>query len=1095
MNKIKSLLIVLQVFLVLLSAAGQDKLLVKGKVTDGSEALPGVTVVELDNNNRIATGTTTNFDGDFVITMKDRNNRLQFSFIGFKEKIVTAKGSSLNVILEEESISLGDVDIVAKSSTNTGFMNIEDRDLAAPVQKISAKEFEDVQASSIDEALQGRLSGVDITSNSGDPGAGMSIRIRGVSTLSANSEPLIVVDNVPYETSIDDDFNFSTANEEGYSQMLNIPVDDIKEITVLKDAASTAMWGTKAANGVLMISTKRGGKARKPTITFNYRGSYSFNPEHIPMLSGDQYSTLMQEAFLNSKGYPLPTDLYKEFMYSPDDPYYYYNYSNNTDWFDAVTRDGYSNTYDFSITGGGSKAAYRFSANYFDQIGTTIGSDLNRLTARLNLDYSISDKLKMRADFSLAHSTTDANYDDGSQIRSSKGTDVRSVAYKKMPNMAIYEYDSYGNLTGDFFSPESNTQGTFPSTYNPVAMATDAVNRTVGDRITTKYSLYYDIIKGLRYTMDLSFDVRASKNKKFLPQSASGQDWTNQWVNKSYDYDSDTYSIYTNNMLSYGTKIGEDHDLSATWNWMTNESIGSAYLIWASNSASNSLQDPSNPSKVNESGLGPESSLSHSRSIGTAFMANYKFRDKYIFAGGVRYEGNSKFDEDNRFFFFPSLTLAWRLSGEEFMQQFSSWMDDVRFRFSYGQTGNPPRREGMFYSNINAFSYDYLGYSAVYPGSMTLKNLSWEAITNYNYGLTLDLFEGRIYAEFDYYYNKTKDMFGYNKSIQSTSGYTSNSVVNIGAMDNLGWDMSVKTIPIKTKDFTMTFDFNIARNYNVLRSLTEETATIRNETIGNGTYQNIASIGNPAGSFYGYKYEGVYTTEDMLVARDVNGNKISDPNGNEIKMMYDQNGTSPYEFELGDAKYSDVNHDGNIDANDIVYLGNANPLFTGGFGSMLSYKSWSLNCFFYFRYGNSIINRTKMNGEAMYSFDNQLASTLRRWRKPGDGLDGEEILPRALYQKGYNYAGSDRFVEDGSFLRLKYITLTYRVPKTFCQKIGVQNIRTSLTANNLFTFTKYSGQDPEISISSSDDVIYTVGYDDSKTPRGRELTLVLSVTF
>nr|MDA3879173.1 TonB-dependent receptor plug domain-containing protein [Prolixibacteraceae bacterium] len=454
MNKIKGFLIIFQLFLILLTSTAQESMLVRGKVTDGTEGLPGVTVVELDKNNRIETGVATNIDGEFAIRMKDNTNKLQFSFVGFKEQVVFPSGNTVNITLQEDAIALGDIVVTAEGKTSTGFMSIDDRDLAAPVQKISAKEFEDVQASSIDEALQGRLSGVDITSNSGDPGSGMSIRIRGVSTLSANSQPLIIVDNVPYETDIASDFNFSTANEEGYSQMLNIPVDDIKEITVLKDAASTAMWGTQAANGVLMITTKRGGKARKPSITLNYRGSYSFNPEHIPMLTGDQYSTLIQEAWLNSRGFPLPTSRYKEFLYSPDDPYYYHNYSKNTDWVDAITRDGHNSTIDFSITGGGNKAAYRFSTNYYDNTGTTIGADFNRLTTRLNLDYTISDKLKMRADFSVAHSTTNSNYDDGDRIRSSRGTDVRSIAYKKMPNMSIYEYDSYGNLTGDFFSPE-----------------------------------------------------------------------------------------------------------------------------------------------------------------------------------------------------------------------------------------------------------------------------------------------------------------------------------------------------------------------------------------------------------------------------------------------------------------------------------------------------------------------------------------------------------------------------------------------------------------------------------------------------------------
>ncbi|MBN1926714.1 MAG: SusC/RagA family TonB-linked outer membrane protein [Prolixibacteraceae bacterium] len=1089
MNK-KILLVILQLFFFLAAVHAQNKLTIRGKVTDGTENLPGVTVVELDKNNRIVKGTTTNFDGDFVIVTSGSDNKLQFSFIGFKDQLVdiSTDKTTLTIFLEEDVKTLESIDVIAEKVTNTGMMNIDDRDLAIPVAKISAMEFQNVQASSIDEALQGRLAGIDITSNSGDPGAGMSIRIRGVSTLSANATPLIVVDNIPYEVTIASDFSFSTANEEGYSQMLNIPVDDINEITVLKDAAATAMWGTKAANGVLMITTKRGTRGRDPVISFNYKNTYSFNPGHIPLLNGDQYSTLILEAYQNSYGVPLNTSVRREFLYSANDPYYFHNYSANTDWVDAITRDGSTNNFDFSITGGGSKAFYRFSVNYQDQIGTTLGTDMNRLSTRLNLDYFISDKLKMRADFSIAHGITNSNYSDN-YIRSSRNTDVRGIAYKKMPNMSIFEYDAWGNETENFFSPETNAQGTFPSTYNPVAMATDGVNRTTNDRITTKYSLYYDIVKGLRYTLDLSFDVNSNKVNKFLPQTATGKEWTDQWVNKSFDFDSDTYYLYSNNMLAYSNTFNEIHQFAATLNLMTNENIGSAFDIWASNSSSSTQQDPSNPSKVNESGLGPNTDLSHGRSIGSALLVNYIYNDKYIINGGFRYEGNSRFDENNRYAIFPSISLAWRLSGEPFMSTFN-WMDDLRLRFSYGENGNPPRYEGMFYSNINSFNWNYLGYSAVYPTNMELKSLKWESIKQTNIGLTLDLFEGRIYAEFDYYNNHTEDMFGYNVSVQSTSGFNTNSVINLGTMDNYGWDMSVRTIPIKKEDFKMTFDFNLARNYNILRELADNYANIRNETIENGQYQTIAQIDNPAGSFYGYRYKGVYTNDDMLIARDAEGTKITDPNGNEIPMVYDYKNTR-YFFELGDAIYEDINNDGNINASDIVYLGNANPLFTGGFGSLITYKNFSLNTFFYFRYGNDIINRTKMQGEAMYSYDNQLASTLRRWRKPGDETD----IPRALMSKGYNWAGSSRFVEDGSFLRLKYITLSYRFPNKFVQKIGLKSMRASLTVNNLLTFTNYSGQDPEITIKSSDAVIYTVGYDDSRTPRSKDITFILAITF
>ncbi len=1080
MNYRKTIFAGILLFLAAAPGFGQERFVVRGKVVDMTGGLPGVTVVELDRNNRIATGTTTNLEGEYVISMTNRNHKLQFTFIGFKQQVIEVAGrNQIDVTMEEDVYTLEAIDVVAEKVTNIGMMNIQERDLAMPVARLSAREFEDVQASSIDEAMQGRLAGVDIASNSGDPGAGMSIRIRGVSTLSANSNPMIVVDNIPYTVSIASDFSFSTANEEGYSQMLNIPVDDIKEITVLKDAAATALWGTKAANGVLMITTKRGAQGRAPTISFNYRGTYSRNPGHIPMLNGDEYSTMILEAYQNSYDVPLNTSIRKEFLYSANDPYYFYNYGANTDWMEAITRDGHTNNYDFSINGGGSKAFYRFSVNLQDQLGTTRGTDLNRLSTRLNLDYFISDKLKMRADFSIAHSNTNSNY----------RSDLRSVAYKKMPNMSIYEYDPYGNLTGNYFSPESNAQGTYSGTYNPVAMAADGFNRNLNDRITTKYSLYYDIIPGMRYTFDISFDVNTSKNKTFLPQTATGKVWTDLSVNRAYDFDVDNYYIYSNNMLTFAKKFGEKHDFTSSLNLMTNERMGNAYRVTTSNTVSPGQQDPSNPSKVNQSGLGPGSERTRGRDVGSTLMMNYKFADRYIISGGMRYEGNSRFDEYNRFAFFPSFSLAWRLSGEEFMRSFSRWMNDFRFRFSYGENGNPPRYEGMFFSQIGSFNWNYLGNSAIYTSNMELKSLKWESIRTFNYGITGDFFDSRLYFELDYYLNKIQDMFGYNVAVQSSSGYSTKSIVNLGAMDNVGYDFSIKTVPIRKKDFTMTLDFNIARNYNVLRELADDYSNIRNKTISNGLYQNIAQIDNPAGSFYGYRYLGVYTTEDMLIARDADGKKISNPNGQEVRMVYDFDNTR-YFFELGDAMYDDVNHDGNINASDIVYLGNANPLFTGGFGSMISYRNFSFNSFFYFRYGNDIINRTRMNGEAMYNYDNQLRSTLRRWRNPGDDTD----IPRALYQTGYNFCGSDRFVEDGSFLRLKYITLTYRMPNRIANKLGCNSIRLSTTLNNLFAFTRYSGQDPEITIKSSDDVIYTVGYDDSNTPRSKDVTLILAIT-
>ncbi len=1085
---LRSTMFIQALFLVSVVASAQQRAIVRGKVTSAfePEGVIGVTVAEVDANNRLIGGAVTNLEGNFLLEVMNIENRLHFTSIGYVDQIVGIEGrTTINIELKEAVTELEGAEIVAHRRTQTGPLTVPDRNLAVPIAKISADVFAGVQASSIDEALQGRLAGVDITANTGDPGAGMNIRIRGVNTLTGDSEPLIVVDNIPYEVNVSSDFNFATANEEGYSQMLNIPVDDISEIAVLKDAAATAMWGTRAANGVLLITTRRGARSTKPLINYTFRGSYTFDPPTIPLLNGNQYNTLIQEAYFNSYNMPLPLYDYREFLQSPDDPYYYHNYGQNTNWMKLVSKDGFTQNHDFSITGGGNRAVYRFSVNYQGQDGTTIGTGLDRISTRLNLDYTISDKLRLRADFSYAHADTKGNFRDNT-FKDSR--ELRAVAYRKMPNMAVYEYDAYGNLTGNYFSPENNAQGTAPDTYNPVAMAHDGFSRTLNDRITNRLSVYYDILEGLRYSMDLSFDVNTNKVTRFLPQTATGRTWTDNLVNRAYDKDDDSYTIYTNNQLYFNRVIHAIHDLTASLNIQTNERVGNFYDLETANSASSKLQDPSLDNKYRESGLGFNSGPWRGRDMGITGVVHYVLWDRYIASASMRYEGNSKFDKNNRFGFFPGVSAAWRISGEPFMEDFT-FLNDLRLRFSYGENGNVPRREGMFFNSYGTYGWSYLGYNAVYPINMKLENLKWESLATTNYGITFDMFGGRILIDADYYLNRTRDMLVYDTPILSSSGFSKINAMNLGTLDNIGYDLSVRTVPIQNKDLRVTFDFNIARNYNILRTLADNYPLERSLTMYNGQYKHIVQVDNPIGSFYGYKFKGVYTEEEQLIARDLSGNQILDPNGNPVYMVFDYSNVR-YPFELGDAMYEDVNFDGNIDAQDIVYIGDANPDFFGGFGSLIDYKNFSFNYYFYFRVGNDIINRTKLDGEKMYNFDNQLASTLSRWR-PGHETD----MPRAMLGQGYNWLGSDRFVEDGSFLRLKYITITYRVPKSFAERFGMQNLRLSATVNNLLTFTKYSGQDPEININKRYGDIFTVGEDHSRTPIAKQFTFNLAVSF
>jgi TonB-linked SusC/RagA family outer membrane protein len=657
-----------------------------------------------------------------------------------------------------------------------------------------------------------------------------------------------------------------------------------------------------------------------------------------------------------------------------------------------------------------------------------------------------------------------------------------------MPNMGVYEFDTQGNETPVFFSPDRNIQGSYPSTYNPVAMATAGKYTTTSDRIIPKFQLNYKIIPGLSYTFDVAFDINNSKRNYFLPQIATGQHWTNLNVNRATDSDEDSYYIYTNQRLTYTNTFANIHQLTATLNFQTNDSKGVRYLATTANSASSDFQDPSIPARIQEGGLQLESNSWANRDNGIVAMVHYSLLDRYIISGGARREGNSRFDENFRFGYYPSISLAWRLSGEPFMSSLD-FLDELRLKASYGQNGYPPRYPYAFFNNYNTFNWTYLGSTAVYPVDMQLENLKWESFITKNLGVTLEMFNNRLMLDFDIYQNSTRDMFGYNVALPTSSGYD-NILMNVGSLDNQGWDFSFRSYPVRNQELTISFDFNLARNYNILREVADNYPLERGRTTTNGDYKRIIQVGNPIGSFYGYRYLGVYKDEEDLIAIDADGNKIYNANGEPVNTVYNYPAVN-YEFMPGDAKYEDINHDGNINYLDVVYLGDANPDFTGGFGSSMKYRGLSLNIYFYGRYGNEIINLTKMRGENMATYDNQTTATLKRWRKPGDETD----MPRALIGYGYNWLGSDRYVGDGSFLRLKYITLSYYMPKPLIGRIGLDQIRFSVQLTNILTLTRYLGQDPEININSSDGTIYTVGYDQSNTPRPKELTFTINVNF
>ncbi|WP_460894192.1 SusC/RagA family TonB-linked outer membrane protein [Rufibacter soli] len=1059
--------------------------IVRGTVTDRAtkEALIGVSVYEVDDENRTLAGVSTDINGGFALRMKNPQNRVMVSYIGYKNASFSVNGRSVvDVGLESTSNTLNTVEIISHQQTNTGMLDVDKRNLTSAIGTIDAKALAELPAASIDEALQGRLAGVDIVSATGDPGAGMQIRIRGTSSINSSSEPLIVVDGMPYDIEIASDFNFATADEQGYAQLLNIAPTDILEISVLKDAAATAVWGARASNGVLVITTKRG-KIGKPTVNYTFRGSLTQQPEALPMLNGDQYSQYIPEAFMNRTGTPLNTTTVKEFQYDPKDPYWYNNYNRNTNWIEEITQIGHIQDHNISLSGGGDKARYYTSIGYFGQQGTTIGTDLSRISARINLDYSVSDRIRFRTDLAYTHLDNNQNY-----TNNLRGVpNPRTVAYNKMPNMSVYEYNEFGERTPNYFSPANNIQGGYPQTYNPVAMVREGINKQLGERVIPKFNLQYDVISGLLLaTSDIQFDINNSKTKMFLPQTATGRPWTETTVNRASDSDADRFSVTTKSNLLFTPKLGEKHTFQGLFSFMTFDARNEGFGVLTSNTASAYLQDPAIASRIqgNEHQLG--SSSSQTRSVGFLLNAQYGFLDRYIVNVGVRRDGSSKFGENNRYGTFPSISGRWRVSGEPFMQGFR-FIDDLSLRGSYGASGNEPRASYGHYDLYENYSYNYLGMSGLYQSTLKLNNLKWETVLQSNVGVNLVMLDRRLSIDADLYKRRTKDMFFQDLLISSITGFTDVDM-NVGTMDNLGWEAGVNLALYKTKDMSVDFGLNLSHNENMIREISEYYPREKGNLNANGNYLITIQENNPFGSFYGYRFKGVYKDAESTIAKDRNGNAIIGPNGQTVPMRFGYPSID-YVFQPGDAIYEDINHDGNIDYKDVVYLGNANPKLTGGFGPSLRYKNWRVNMFFNFRYKYDIVNETKMRTENMYDYSNQSTAILRRWRRPGDETD----MPRALNRMGYNWLASDRYVEDGSFLRFKTLTIRYDLPKPLSERLGAKDLSMYVTANNLFTFTNYTGQDPEVGLAGSDP--FRIGFDTSRTPPVKTLTLGVNVRF
>ena len=1104
MIKIKHLLL-LVLFCTLSSAAfAQKSARISGTITSDAEGpLIMVNITERDKSNRIIEACATDFEGNFSMVVKNTSNVLEISYIGYKtQRIEIGSRTVFNIKMVEDNV-LEDVVVVAKQVTRSGGLDILEREMTHATQKISMDEMEGLSFTSVDQALQGQIAGLDVVFNSGDVGSGTQMRLRGNSTLEGDATPLLVVDDNIFEVD-EGSFNFTDATDESFAELLMINPEDIAEIEVLKDAASCAVWGSRGANGVIKIKTKRG--KRGPTrVNFTYKFKDKWTPSGINLLNGDDYTMLIKQALFNKNqvGESLPELNYDQNFAE------YENYNNNTDWVDAVSKHGYVNDYSLNLSGGGEKAAFRISGGYSSETGQVIGQNLDRFTTRLALDYYVSQRIKVIADFSFTYSK---------QRHNTSG--LLNNAQLMMPNMSIYKQDGNGNNTDDYYAMLKNATPTLYNALfgkkNPIAEGNLAEyyteNYSINPQITFEYNLLglEDNETQLKYRGVVYMSASTSSGSVFTPAALSMDSWTAAEKNRAESNDSKSLNFTTRHELVFTPYLGnKDHYLTMSGRFELSTGVGNSQFAKTVGLPTGNISSSTVGQKIQESGT----SKWESRNLNFTFDAHYSYKSKYMLRISGRAEGNTAMGDDRKWAIYPAISARWNIIDEEWMDWAKPVVSMLSLRPGFGMDGHAPG-ENKTFNSYSALGKKYLGMAGFQMDGIRLTDLRRSDKREWNIGTDFGFFSDLLTGSFNYYSGTTYDQIISGYKIPSSTGYSSLAYKNSGTTRNSGWELNMNLNSIKlAKDLSMSFYFNVGKNYNEILELEEAYLEEKNdkyEQPKNTEYLGRIQIGNPQGAIYGFRYKGVYrysykNWEKALaeeaagrngtcpIVRDADGNVVYEANGKPKKMslFYDNETMKSYggyEFRGGDAIYEDVNHDGNINQLDIVYLGNSNPAAQGGFGFTFRYKKWSLKTSFTYRWDIDVVNMSRMAFENMASFENQSVAVNWRWRKEGDITE----IPRAVNGSGnaYNYLGSDRYVEDASYIRLSYVQLSYSFEPDWLKKIGLRQLNLYLSADNVCHWTKYTGLEPEVSNGDKG-----IAWDNTKTPRSRSYTLSLSVGF
>ncbi|GGF04112.1 SusC/RagA family TonB-linked outer membrane protein [Hymenobacter cavernae] len=1010
---------------------------VSGRVTQKSgEGLPGVTVVVKGSTQ----GTSTDGSGNFSLTAPE-GSTLVFSSVGYtrREVPVTNATTTLNITLTEDTQALKEVVVV-------GYGTQERQSVTGAVASVSAREITAQPVPDAAQAIQGRAAGVQIVSNSGAPGGtgGTSVRVRGI-TSAGNNSPLFVVDGFPLPTAVDAN-GVATGNE-----LSTINPNDIESIDVLKDASATAIYGLRAANGVVIITTKRG-KAGVATVNLDvYRGTQNVWRQ-IPLLNAQQFAQLNNEARTAGGLALIPKYANPESL------------GEGTDWLGEIFRPAKIQNYAISATGGSEKARYAVSAGYFQQDGTIIGSTFQRFTLRANGEVQLSKALKIGNTLALTHQDERPLNNENNEFSGVIQLAVQAppVAPARNPDGSFYEFTSADNYGEE----------------NPVTAALRPNLKNNRNRGTATFYAELEPVTGLRFRTNVGADLQFLQRDEFFPSIVGSSKYpaSQSVANSSSNY-SPSYLI--ENTATYDKLFAGKHNvtllLGQSAQQFDNFYLSAGRTGYSSNYLTIIDRGPVNAQIANGGGN------SRSRLASYFGRLNYEFAGKYLFAATARYDGSSAFSPDNQFGFFPGVSAGWRLSEEDFVKSYSG-ISNLKLRVGWGRVGNPLNAGTFAYlATINSAVLSNNGVPGTgyvfgtgsqtqviggAPTRLANTDLQWETNEQTNIGLDLGLWQNRVAVTLDLYKRTSPNLIAA-VPVSYVSGTSESINTNAAASSNKGVDLSVTTNNIVSGDngFNWSTTLNFSTYKNRITSLGAGRPYFGQSTRGGGSLVRYAE-GVAFGSFYGYVADGIFQTPDEVTSAPTQ-----------------TSGTAP-----GDIRFKDLNGDGVITADDQTYIGNPNPDFTYGLSNTLSFKGFDLNVFLQGSQGNDVYNLNRYYTEGgLYGASNAGTITLDRWTGSGTS----NFVPRAVAgDPNSNLRVSSHYVENGSYMRIKLLTLGYTLPKSILGRVYAQSLRVYVTAQNLLTVTDYDGFDPELGNQGG-----SLGVDRGIYPQARVFLAGLNIGF